>query len=568
MSQFLAIDADARGLFVAVGTTRNGVASIDAATARVGELPPLTSATAHELGGKLRELLDTAGIRPAPVLLCIGRDRVVLKEVRHPPTPPSEEPAVVKFQAVKDISESPDDVVMDYTPLPPAPDGERRATVAFVRKEVVAAARQFCEAAGLKLTGITPRSFLAPALLRHAIPEADATPTGILSLWTGGGEFTVVRGRNVLFSRAIPESATENEARLVGELRRNLTVFTGQFPNDPLRAIHLTESATPGAGWSGRLDGALSVPVIPFDPLEGLDVPGVPDSARGRFFAPVGALAARATDAGLPINFASTRQPRSEANPARRKILLAASVAAALLLSALGLGIMERSRAAAAFSAAMLHQTQVDKELQNLELNAKRLAAADEFTKREVVWLDEIYDLTDRFPDTKRMRVSEFEGIAIAPPKSTTPRGAQPRTTGGTAGTSNGSAFSIAPVKPIPVGQIRLVLGTEDARLVDHLADETNRDTYYTGTQKTTAGLVSSGSRLQQFTVTTQVLYRVPSEFDRKLNVSPPSAPITPPPTPVPTPTTPVAQTPTPKPTTPAATTPLDGLDLLGGINP
>ena len=69
--------------------------------------------------------LKKAGISAAPVLASIGRERVILKEIRHPPVPTKEEPALVRFQTAKELSESPDDVIIDYTPLsdPAAPGG-------------------------------------------------------------------------------------------------------------------------------------------------------------------------------------------------------------------------------------------------------------------------------------------------------------------------------------------------------------------------------------------------------------------------------------------------------------
>ena len=45
-----------------------------------------------------------------------GRDRVIVKEVRYPAVPEHEEPAVVRFQAIKEITDPPEEVTIDFTP--------------------------------------------------------------------------------------------------------------------------------------------------------------------------------------------------------------------------------------------------------------------------------------------------------------------------------------------------------------------------------------------------------------------------------------------------------------------
>ena len=121
MSRYLAIDLDPQGLFVAAGSVRGGSAKVDAAlawTAADGDgPPPLTAETAQAIGEQLKERLRSAGITPAPVLVCVGRDKVILKELRYPAVAAGEEPALVRFQTMKEISENPDEVVLDYAPL-------------------------------------------------------------------------------------------------------------------------------------------------------------------------------------------------------------------------------------------------------------------------------------------------------------------------------------------------------------------------------------------------------------------------------------------------------------------
>ncbi len=524
MPRFLAIDVDANGLFVAAASLHKGAVAVEQVASRPSP-PPLTADTAADLGRAIRELLTRSGIKPAPVLLCVGRDRVIPKDVRHPPTPPADEPAVVKFQAMKELSEAGDEVVLDYCPLPPTAAGDRRALVVFMRKDVLAAARTLCESAGLKLAGVTPRPFAAVAAFRNAATAGGAAPpsnpdeaVAVVTLGEAGGEFTVARAGHVAFTRTIPVTAMAQEKSLVAELRRNLTVYAGLPGAGPLAVVYLAEGAEPGReSTADRLGDLLPVAVRGFDPFAGSAVANaIPPAVRGGFAGVIGLLAAKAASDVLPINFASPRQPKAAASPHRSRVLVAALVGVLVLGVGAMAGMMELAKANRRVLAANNAKQDVEGELQKTELDAKRLAAADEFTNREVVWLDELYDLSDRFPDVKKMRAVEIEGTAVPPPAKTPAKGSPP------------AAAPKTPVKP-PVGQLRVVVSTEDAALVDRLVDGLNRDKFYSSTSKSTAGLSAGSSRSQQFTVTTQIVHRGPAEYLRRLVAAPPPKAVEPP---------------------------------------
>ena len=148
MSRFLAIDADFGAVHVASGTIRAGLARLEKAISiPVREM--LSPANAVELGHQVRDALKAAGIAPAPTLATVGRDKVIVKDVKIPRVTPAEEPGVVRFQASKEMSEAPDSIVLDYFTLDrPDPDGQVRVVTASVRKDLLAAYKSLCQAAG------------------------------------------------------------------------------------------------------------------------------------------------------------------------------------------------------------------------------------------------------------------------------------------------------------------------------------------------------------------------------------------------------------------------------------
>ena len=90
MSRFLAIDADAGGIHVAIGTAARGGAVRLEKALTVPTAEPLSAANAADLGRQLKDALRAAGIAPGPTVAAVGRDRVIVKDFKIPRVPPNE----------------------------------------------------------------------------------------------------------------------------------------------------------------------------------------------------------------------------------------------------------------------------------------------------------------------------------------------------------------------------------------------------------------------------------------------------------------------------------------------
>lgn len=528
MSRFIAIDVDASGLFVAAGFARGNSVRIDQAVPILDDPRPLTADTAPEVAKRLKEALAAARIAPAPVLVSVGRDRVVLKDIRHPKTAPTEEPAIVRFQAQRDLAEPPDTLHLDYVPMPAPPGAEdKRATAVFVKKDLFNAARILCESAGLKLAGFTPRPYATAAAVRRAIAAGTATPPenltapiGVLTLWDGGGEFVVFQGEHLVFSRSVSGMALQSEGALLGETRRSLAAFAAQSPREKLDALYLSEGHSGGGSWAARLQESLPLPVHPFDPLVGNPAAdAVPSHLRGRFTPVVGLLAARGAGP-LPINFVTPRQPRAEPSRGRSWVLIGL-----LLLILLGAGIGggvyflhdgldKRAKAAQA------RKKGADELLVEEKKTFAKLKAIDDFRNRDVNALDLFWDVTEATPDISKVHMREFD-LKFKQPKPevkaigggggpTTVIGAKPGVAPAPAATPKAAA-----VEPVAELKLEVVSASdqEDAlvqRLVDGL--------FYTDSRYYSKPYVdrTNQSGKRQATVRVELLPRKADTFTRK----------------------------------------------------
>jgi Tfp pilus assembly PilM family ATPase len=407
----LVLDWDQQQLHLLSGTVRHGTVQIHKAAVFREEKSP-SPADVEALGRVLRERLKTAGIAAAPVLVCIGRDRVIVKDIRFPAVPANEEPAIVRFQVVKELNDPAEEVVVDYTVTADnGGSGERRALALIVRRDVLAMYREMCRAAGLKLAGLTPRPFGTIACLKHVMgttvvtpgPESPDATVAVLTAGKPWAEFSVFRGNTLLLSRSLPASAP---LALAGEVRRNLAVFTGQAGQQPVAALYLARGVE--VETQEQLRNSLSIPVHAFDPFGGVERAELPADNRGAFAGAVGLLHAQAGQRALPINFVAPKEPKPVSDPNKRRLAVAAAVAGVLLLGTVGFCYAKLAARDAELERLFQDKTEKERQLGRFEDDNKRVKALDDWTESEVVWLDELYDLIDRFPDTNSVRLMQF----------------------------------------------------------------------------------------------------------------------------------------------------------------
>jgi hypothetical protein len=371
----------------------------------------LTPATAETLGQQLRERLRSARISPAPLLVCFGREQVILKEIHYPKTDPDQEPTLVRFQATKELTESPDNVLIDYVRLRrPGPSGEQVAHVLIARRDLVNAFKAMCKAAGLRLVALTPRAFGLAACLRQAAaagpPEQGAA--AVLAAAEGISEFCVAQGETLLAARPLPQA----NGGLVEDLRRNLTLYAGQPGGLPVQSLHVA-GGDDTAGLRARLQEGLTIPVRTLDPLSGTPQ-GVGHPDRAGFAGPVGLLYLWSEAAELPANFMAPKEPRVSIETGRRRLLRVAGVGFLGLLLFFLLANVVLAVKRGQVEQLQEQRDEVDADLRRFQPDKKRIGDLKEWHQGALPVLDELYDLTVRFPFLRGLKVTKLEFASLA----------------------------------------------------------------------------------------------------------------------------------------------------------
>ena len=504
MSRYLALDAEQGQIYLASTVVKGSSVKVEKAISQPIE-GTLTAATAAALGKRLKEAMKEAGIAPAPLLVSVGRERVVLKEVKYPATiSASEEPALVKFQMSKELAEGGENVIVDYFVLPtPDPDGQRRALAFAIRKDVLGPIRALAAAAGLKLIGVTPRPFGIAASLMRAVkdgavtpPESLTAPIAILVRGDKWGELVIIRGGHVAFSRSLTAMALNAEAAMLGEIRRNLAVFAGQSAQNQVQALYVAEGDLPG-GWTGRVRAGLTIPVQSFDPIAGVES-DISLETRGCFAGLTGLTALRARSVELPVNFLNPREPKAHSDPNKRMLGLIGVAASLLLVGGLALGLFLVAQKSKAANALRAQKSDLEDDLKKLDDTSRRVAAVKDWENKGINWLDELYDLTARFPDPSGAEVIQLVGKPIPPVKNSANK---------------------------HVADLELTINTGSARAVDTLVIDMSHDKQYEVAPKQSKGAArgSAGGSVknQQFVFKAKIEHREPTQYVQKLNAIP-----------------------------------------------
>jgi Tfp pilus assembly PilM family ATPase len=405
LARYLALDWDQNQLHVIAADVRGKAVRVQKAVVWA-DGQAVNPAEAEAMGKLLKEKLREAKIAPAPVLACVGRDRVIVKEVRFPAVPDGEEPAVVRFQTVKELTDAPEDVVIDYVGTGSAATGEKKASSLIIRRELLKAYQAVCQAAGLRLVGLTPRLVGIGECLRRVMGTTVVTPApepadGVVAVAVAFEkvvELAILKGDTFLLTRSLPAGANT-----AGDLRRNLAVYAGQNPGAPVVAVYLAGKGAPEL--RERLAEVTDVPVHTFDPFAGAELAQLPAGNRGSFAGAMGLLFSKA-GGQLPINFVAPRQPRPPANPNVRLGVMAGVAVLAFLIC-----LIVGGRVALAMQERKLAEVEQGKKDKDLELaavreNGKKLKAIDDWDG--LVLLDELYELTTRIPDVNKLRITSI----------------------------------------------------------------------------------------------------------------------------------------------------------------
>jgi Tfp pilus assembly PilM family ATPase len=429
LARILGIDWDHDRFYLVSMKLGRGTAQVEQAIAW-DEPSTQVPADLEAVGHRLKEKMKAANIAPALVLAGIGRDRVIIKDIRYPAVEPAQEPALIRFQAAKELTETPGKTTIDYTRFPEGlaasyakngknGAGDRRAIVVAAKNDLIGSLHAVCRGAGLKLQAITPRAFGIAACLARlngasglaAPPPERGEVAAVLTASTRWAEFTVVRDGQVLFARPLPLGAT-----MLGEVRRNLALFSSQMSlaqgGQAVQSLYFAGDNEHALARE-QLQEALAVPVRTLDPFAREEQVGI-SGDRGGFTGIVGLGQLYSESNVLPINFVHPKEGKVENQSRSLPYLLAVGACLVVLMAVFVVGSVLAQNKKKELEAEEARLADMDKNIKKVQLElGQKLDKIDGWANSDQPWIDEFYNLTAHFPWEQGLKATQFSVVPV-----------------------------------------------------------------------------------------------------------------------------------------------------------
>jgi hypothetical protein len=220
----------------------------------------------------------------------------------------------------------------------------------------------------------------------------------------------VLVGGQAVLLRSVRLPAQDLAPWLVGEIRRTMAAAQNQLGSQSVDAIVLCGSEGEHAGLVREFGEQLAQPVELFDPFAGATLgPHLQNALPahpGRYAALLGLLQDEAAGRPPAIDFLNPRRRPAAPNRGWRYGALAA--AAVILLAVLGffLGVQVRTLDGQ-IQAQREKSQECDAKVKAAQKLRAEIAEIDKFTAGDVNWLDELYEVSARFPPPEKAIVDQ-----------------------------------------------------------------------------------------------------------------------------------------------------------------
>jgi hypothetical protein len=312
---------------------------------------------------------------------------------------------MVANQAMRQSPQVTEESIIDFLPLGELPSGPRNVVAVALspeRKEEITAT---CAVAGVKPCRLLFRPLASASLLARVVAPSESVCLVVNRLADEVDLTVLVEGRPALLRTVrLPSVASEDKLtqRLLSEINRTAVVAMQNEPDGgAIERVYILGAPAKRQWLADRIRDDLLLPVTVVDPFESVDLPDelVPTNP-GRFAPLLGMLLDEIHDGAHAVDFLHPRKKPEPPNY-RRAATIGGVLVAAVLLAA-GYFVWDRvSSIDNEIDRLVSRKQELDGLLKKAAEQKRVVDAVAAWRASDITWLDELRDLSVRFPPSR-----------------------------------------------------------------------------------------------------------------------------------------------------------------------
>jgi Tfp pilus assembly PilM family ATPase len=437
------LDLDGATLRVAQASNQTTLKLV--ATAPLDLAPEVDRTDPIVVGASVSRALAGLGLKPASVVMGVGRPRVVLRDLRLPVVEKLPELAsLVHFQVAKDLPFPSEEAVIDFkvgreiqfprervetppkpdAPVEPGPPTPRlEVLVAAVKRDVVEFHQRLAAAAGFKLAALGLLPDANSRCIEACQVVGDAEILALVTLRPDEVSVDVMARRSLLFSRgtimravgetphidgAVPVTVEAFVQAAAIEAVRSLHGYGGTEPNSPVSKVVVSGATGCEAAVVQSLRSQVSVPCSQLDPAEALRLPPDLREAAAGSIGAIGLALGFCDEQGLPFDFLNPKRPAVQRNLRRIRLLAGAAGAAILLIALLAVRKVLIERRTGVLNAASAELAEAEKKRPIYRSLINHASVVDGWIKGGRDWLQHYAYLSSMLPPSEEIYLTSL----------------------------------------------------------------------------------------------------------------------------------------------------------------
>lgn len=411
MPRILAIEWEGRqARYVAANVRGDQISLVAADTVTLPADTDLPRGPHPDLAAALSSAIAEAKVGSKRALVGISRAAVDLRQLSLPPATDDELPDLVRHQASRELSGMGESATLDFVPVNRDPQEPRTVLAASLGSDHLQQVNTFSSQVGVQPERMLLRSFASASLFaRHCQQRPEVCL--LVDVLCDEADLTVLDGDRVIVSRCLRLPEGDDPVPLLAEIRRTMVAVQNQAASRPVESVYLCGTDQEHEELLHRLNDVLAVPVNVFDPFAAVNIGGKlsPTVLResGQFTALVGMLDDEGRGTPHGIDFLHPR--RRPDPPSRKRLYIGGGAVAAAVLLFLGYTTWSQF----AELDAQINQLKEERQqngdvVKRAKEMGEKVAAIEAWTQGDVLWLEELRELSERFPSARNAALTSL----------------------------------------------------------------------------------------------------------------------------------------------------------------